>query len=363
MNTVDLHRDIGPLNEAKGVLRQGGALHGDYEKVEKSLGDYLSRKPASREARLLRGIALVRQGRLSEGEAVLKALLNESLQDPVMFNGLGVIWLLEGKFQDALGAFMDAIELDPTRAEYQYNLGETHKRLGKLNAASMAYARAAELDPDFIAAYNNLGVTLFKLGQPQKALFFLSQLLERDPSHAKARKNREAVQQAQDEGQTELSLEEDTDPFFVFLDEADEAPEDRPAEAAEAPVQAPEEPAAAKRAGISDRESVLELLRFLRILAGALPPKARQLYSTSDTRLAMEFIIGALEGHTGLFRELREKGLVPEAPSDAGEALPASADLADTLDYLRTMAASLAKGELGAVLNHKVEGIISEIQG
>jgi tetratricopeptide (TPR) repeat protein len=354
MNSINLQD---PLNAARGLLHQSGTLPGDYEKVEKSLGDYLARNPDNREARLLRGIALGRLGRLPEGEAAFDALLKEAPQDPVVLNDLGVIWLLKGKLQDALGAFSDAIELDPTRAEFQYNLGEAHKRLGKLDAASMAYARAAELDPDFEAAYNNLGLALFKLGKPQKALAFLSQILERNPSNTKIQKNQAAVRQAQDTGKTAAPLEEYTDPLFVFFDRAPKVPE------AAAP-------------GGSDGKSVLELLRFLRLLTGALPPKALEFYSRSDTRLTMEFIIGALEGHTGLLRELQEKGRVP---SPGGPAKPASTerastepeaakrvsadtDLADTLDYIRGLAASLAEGDISAVLNRKVEGIISKMQ-
>jgi tetratricopeptide (TPR) repeat protein len=368
MNAVDVQ---GPLHEAKEILRQCGALpQGDYEKVEGVLGAYLLREPDNREARFLRGIALGKLGRFSEGEEIFNALLKEGPPDPVILNGLGVIWLMAGKLHDALGAFLDAIEEAPARAEFQYNLGETYKRLEKLNAASMAFARAAELDPDFGAAYNNLGLTLFKLGKPQKALVFLSQFLERDPSNARVQKNRDAVQQAQDEGKTKASLEEDTDLFFVFFDDP---PEDRQApevteatEATELP-QAPGKPGDTKDAGGSDRTSVLELLRFLRLLTGALPPKALELYSNSDARLAMEYIIGALEGHTGLFRELQGKGLVPSSPDGPAEpdsAHPDAADtnLADTLEYIRSLAASLADRDLPAVLNRKIEGIISEIQ-
>ncbi|MDR2111302.1 MAG: tetratricopeptide repeat protein [Spirochaetaceae bacterium] len=345
MSTTERER----LNEAQRVLRQGGALPREaYERAEKSLGDLLTGNPDNREARLLRGILLGKLERLSEGEAVLEALLKESPRDPVVLNDLGVLWLQGGKLQDALGAFLDAIELDPTRAEFQYNLGEAHKRLGKLNAASMAYGRAAELDPDFGSAYNNLGVALFKLGKPEKALFFFSRILERDPAHVKAQKNREAVRQAQDEGRAELPLEEDTDPFFVFFDEAGAAPEaPEPPAAAEAP-----ETAGAKGPG-SDRTSVLELLRFLRLLSGELPPKAQELYRNSDARLTMEFIIGALEGHIGLFREIHPAEPVSTAP------VPAPAD---TLDYIRKLAVALAEGDLPGVLNRKVEELISELQ-
>ena len=132
------------VGEVRGILRQGGAIPpGDYEKAEGALAEYLLREPNNREARFLRGIALGKLGRFAEGEAVFDALLKEGPGDPVMLNNLGVIWLLAGKLQDALGSFLDAIEAAPARAEFQYNLGETHERLGKLNAASMAYARAA----------------------------------------------------------------------------------------------------------------------------------------------------------------------------------------------------------------------------
>jgi tetratricopeptide (TPR) repeat protein len=70
----------------------------------------------------------------------------------------------DGRTEDAINAYKQAIELKPTAAYYN-NLGGIYGRAGKIQEAMAAYNKSAELDPQNAAqAYRNGGITLYNEG-------------------------------------------------------------------------------------------------------------------------------------------------------------------------------------------------------
>jgi len=99
---------------------------------------------------------------------------------------LGDAYELDGRSDDAINAYKQAIELKPTAAYYN-NLGGIYGRAGKINEAMEAYKKSAELDPPNAAqAYRNGGITLYNVGKMKEAVEPLKKATELDPNSAQA---------------------------------------------------------------------------------------------------------------------------------------------------------------------------------
>jgi tetratricopeptide (TPR) repeat protein len=92
----------------------------------------------------------------------------------------------DGRTDDAVNAYKQAIELKPTAAYYN-NLGGVYGRAGKIPEAMEAYKKSAELDPPNAAqAYRNGGITLYNVGKMKEAVEPLKKATELDPKSAQA---------------------------------------------------------------------------------------------------------------------------------------------------------------------------------
>jgi tetratricopeptide (TPR) repeat protein len=152
------------MERAKGSVRVG-----DHEEAIRLLKSYLARTPDSREAHLLLGTTLAKQGKFHEAGEEFNTLLVKNPHDLEALNNIAVTYRRQGKLQDVLATLIDAIDINPTRAEFHYNIGNIHKQLGNFSAASMAYAKVVELDPNFVPVYNNLGTAYEQLMDYEKA--------------------------------------------------------------------------------------------------------------------------------------------------------------------------------------------------
>ena len=99
---------------------------------------------------------------------------------------LGDAYDTDGRTDDAINAYKQAIELKPSPAYYN-NLGGIYGRAGKIPEAMEAYKKSAELDPPNAAqAYRNGGITLYNAGKMKEAVEPLKKATELDPKSAQA---------------------------------------------------------------------------------------------------------------------------------------------------------------------------------
>jgi tetratricopeptide (TPR) repeat protein len=99
---------------------------------------------------------------------------------------LGDAYDADGRTDDAVNAYKQAIELKPSPAYYN-NLGGILGRAGKIPEAMEAYKKSAELDPTNAAqAYRNGGITLYNAGKMKEAVEPLKKATELDPKSAQA---------------------------------------------------------------------------------------------------------------------------------------------------------------------------------
>jgi ubiquinone/menaquinone biosynthesis C-methylase UbiE len=66
----------------------------------------------------------------------------------------------QGKLEDAIESYIQALQLKPTFVEVYNNMGNVLKDLGRLEEAIESYKRALMIDPDYVEACYNMGIVL-----------------------------------------------------------------------------------------------------------------------------------------------------------------------------------------------------------
>jgi protein O-mannosyl-transferase len=95
----------------------------------------------------------------------------------------------EGKIEEAILQFSQAIRLDPDFAEAQYNLGLALMSRGRAAEAIPAFEATVRLQPQFAAGHINLGTALMTAGRPAEAVRVLTEAVRLDPHVAQAHRN------------------------------------------------------------------------------------------------------------------------------------------------------------------------------
>jgi len=86
------------------------------------------------------------------------------------FYAIGIDLYRGGKYDEAVKAYDNAIELDPKQANLWNGKGIVLDNLGKYDEAVKAYDNAIELDPNYTNPWNGKGIVLDKLGKHDEAI-------------------------------------------------------------------------------------------------------------------------------------------------------------------------------------------------
>ncbi len=103
----------------------------------------------------------------------------------------GLDTYMNGRSQQALALFEQAIQIDAHYADAYYNIGSIHYQNGQYEKAKEAFAKALQINPNDNQAKYNLGLSHEKLGQYKQAYDFMAQIPVSDKKYADARKRLE----------------------------------------------------------------------------------------------------------------------------------------------------------------------------
>jgi Flp pilus assembly protein TadD len=107
----------------------------------------------------------------------------------LIHNNLGVVLARQGKTQEAIGHYTEALRIDPHYVDAHYNLGLALVRKGKTQEAIAHYTEALRIKPDFAEAHNNLGAALAQQGRVQEAIAHFAEALRLRPDDAEVYSN------------------------------------------------------------------------------------------------------------------------------------------------------------------------------
>jgi tetratricopeptide (TPR) repeat protein len=102
------------------------------------------------------------------------------------WNANGTSLYSQGKYIEALRAFNNALEFDPSSPQIWYNTGNALYSMGKHDEAIKAYDKVIELDPQYEYAWFAKGKALYYLKKYEEAIQALDKVIELNPQEAEA---------------------------------------------------------------------------------------------------------------------------------------------------------------------------------
>jgi tetratricopeptide (TPR) repeat protein len=124
-----------------------------------------------------RGVIYQSQGKSEEAIAEYQQAIALDPQYGWAWSNLGNIWLSLGKAKEAIECYQQAIAVDPKDASFHNNLGYGFSRQGKLDLAVLEYEKALGLYPDYGAALFNLACLHSLSGHLDLSLSYLQQAM------------------------------------------------------------------------------------------------------------------------------------------------------------------------------------------
>ena len=113
------------------------------------------------------GIALSRQGRHDESIVAYREAIRLNPYAGTFRCNLGITLARQGKLDEAIAEYREAIRLDPYDARFHINLGLDLQSQGKLDEAIATYREAIRLDPYDATVYANLALLFADAADPQ----------------------------------------------------------------------------------------------------------------------------------------------------------------------------------------------------
>ncbi len=132
------------------------------------------------------GVALRTQGRVDEAMRDFTEALGIRPHFVDARNDLAEALLVEGRAADAIPNLEDALRTKPDFADAHVNLGAAYEKLGRPADAAREYRAALALQPGSAVAHSGLGAALAEQGQGDEGIHELQQALSLDPDNAEA---------------------------------------------------------------------------------------------------------------------------------------------------------------------------------
>ena len=135
------------------------------------------------------GHVLEAQGRLDEAMRCYQDAIRLAPNPARAHLNLGNVLLAKGDLPGALDAFRTAIRHKPDYAGAYYNIGNALLGNGQFDEAAASYRRALEIQPDYAEVHCSLGVALKELGQLDHAVTSFQRALQINPDLVEAHTN------------------------------------------------------------------------------------------------------------------------------------------------------------------------------
>lgn len=145
---------------------------------------------AELQAKLVQGVELHQQGKLTEAERHYKDILRQQPNHFDALHALGIIALQTQRTQQAVALITKAIGINPDVAEAYCNRGSALSDLKRPADALANYNKAIALKPEFAEAYNNRGNSLMDLKRSTEALLSYDKAIALKPDYAEAYSSR-----------------------------------------------------------------------------------------------------------------------------------------------------------------------------
>jgi tetratricopeptide (TPR) repeat protein len=159
---------------------------------------------------------LVREGRIDEALGHYNEAIRISPSSAEVYANRGNVYSSMGRYQRAIEDYNETIRLKPDYADAYNNRGNTYTGMGRYEQAVEDYSKAIRLKPDFADAYSNRGNVYTRIGLSQNALQDFNESIRLNQTSASAYNNRGILyvklgryQQAVDDFSKAIGLQKD----------------------------------------------------------------------------------------------------------------------------------------------------------
>ena len=132
------------------------------------------------------GMVLAGQGRVEEAVAHYREALRIKPDNEEAHNNLGAALSGQGRAAEAIAHYREALRLKPDAVEAHNNLGLALAGQGQADEAIAQYREALRLNPDMAVAHDNLGNALLGQGRAEEAAAQYREALRIKPDYAEA---------------------------------------------------------------------------------------------------------------------------------------------------------------------------------
>jgi len=126
-------------------------------------------------------VDLLKKGELAPGVLLMRLILSDSHDDPVLLYNLGMALSDQNRLDEAMSHLERLLQLEPGHANGRVALGVAQTRAGKIEQAVQTLQQALETDPKNPWAHRNLAVGLLKLKRTEEGVQHLRQAAELNP--------------------------------------------------------------------------------------------------------------------------------------------------------------------------------------
>ncbi len=137
---------------------------------------------------------LLEQGDRRGGLEEYEWLLGQAKEDPRLHQAVGQLLADEGRTNEAIGHYLEAIRLDPTRVNAYNDLGMLYDRMGRPAEALAIFQAALRVDPNHAQTHFNCGNLLAQQGKYAEAESHFAHALRVAPGFEAARNALREVQ-------------------------------------------------------------------------------------------------------------------------------------------------------------------------
>lgn len=149
------------------------AVYEDTSTVIKKFESDVRNHPGNPLAHYGYGLVLAKTGNRKDAAEELKTALKKRAFDPYILKDLGMIYFLDGRFQEALLILEGATSITSDDPESYFYLGRTQMELGRIKDAAETFENLIEKHFDYTQAFYSLGETYSKLGRQGDAHYYL----------------------------------------------------------------------------------------------------------------------------------------------------------------------------------------------
>jgi len=181
-------KTIGNINS---LLQRAISHHqaGQIEEAKKLYLDILRQNPNQAQALNFLGLVAQQTGEYSRAiKLAKKAVAIEP--DARFFSNLGTAYRAEHKFEQAAEAFQQALKIDPSLIEAQFNLAGLYLDHGRNQEAITWFRKVISLKPTMLPAHEGLGQAFLNLDNFTEALSCVESALRMSPSSISAMTNK-----------------------------------------------------------------------------------------------------------------------------------------------------------------------------